>query len=139
MNYKNIICVSHYFIIFLLRHKLQKYYSCFSIFYCLYSDKAKNKESKKRKVCRCGAGVEDTPNMCDTPGFPLRAEPKLVHDLQGFDRLELPQNHRRIVATSKWLVQGWRANCDIQVLLYDCDPFHPNPDEIARVTDYIVA
>jgi len=23
--------------------------------------------------------------------------------------------------------------------LYECDPLHPNPDEIARVTDYIVA
>ena len=53
--------------------------------------------------------------MCDTPGFPLRVEPKLVHDLQGFDRLELPHNNRRIIATSKWLVQGWRANCDVQV------------------------
>src|SRR5687767_8820906 len=77
--------------------------------------------------------------MCDTPGFPVRVEPKLVHDLQGFDRLELPQNHRRIVATSRWLVQGWRANCDIQVLLYNGDPLHPNPDEIASMTDYIVA
>jgi len=66
-------------------------------------------------------------------------EPILVRDLRGFDRLELPRNNRRIVTTSKWLVQGWRANCDIQVLLYDCDPLHPNPDEIARVTDYIVA
>jgi GTPase SAR1 family protein len=37
------------------------------------------------------------------------------------------------------LVQGWRANCDIQILLYDCDPCNPDPEEIARVTDYIVA
>src|SRR5687767_12979890 len=77
--------------------------------------------------------------MCDTPGFPLRVEPKLVRDLRGFDRLELPRNDRWIVASSRWLLQGWRANCDIQVLLYECDPLHPNPDEIARVTDYIVA
>ena len=77
--------------------------------------------------------------MCDTPGFPLRTEPKLVHDLRGFDRLELPRNHRKIVPTSRWLVQGWRANCDLQVLLYECDPKHPSPCEIARVTDYIVA
>ena len=77
--------------------------------------------------------------MCDTLGFPLRVEPKLVWDLHGFDRLELPRNDRRIVATSKWLLQGWRANCDIQILLYECDPLHPNPDEIAKVTDYIVA
>src|SRR5688572_18714577 len=77
--------------------------------------------------------------MCDTPGFPLRAEPTLVHDLRGFDRLELQRNNRWIVATSKWLIQGWRANCEIQVLLYNCNPLHPNPEEIARVTDYIVA
>ena len=77
--------------------------------------------------------------MCDTPGFPLRVEPKLVHDLQGFDRLELPHSNRRFIVTSKWLVQGWRANCDIQVLLYEGGPLHPNPDEVARVTDCIVA
>ena len=105
----------------------------------MYSQESESKESKKRKVCRCGAGVEERPDMCDTPGFPLRTEPKLVHDLRGFDRLELPWNNRRIVASSRWLLQGWRANCDIQVLLYDCNPFYPNPEEIARVTDYIVA
>ena len=27
----------------------------------------------------------------------------------------------------------------MQVLLYECDPLHPNPNEITRVTDYIVA
>ena len=93
----------------------------------------------KRKVCRSGAGVEETPNMCDTPGFPLRIEPKLVRDLRGFDRLELPRNNKRIVTTSKPLVQSWRANCDIQILLYEGNPAHPSPEEIARVTDYIVA
>ena len=103
------------------------------------SHESEDKESKKRKVCRCGAGVEETANKCNTPGFPLRDKPKLVRNLQGFDRLELPRNHRRIIATSQWLVQGWRANCDIQILLYEGDPSNPDPDEIARVTDYIVA
>ena len=77
--------------------------------------------------------------MCNTPGFPLCVEPKLVRDLWGFDRLELPWNNRRIVTTSKWLVQGWRAKFDNQVLLYECDSINPNPDEIARGTDYIMA
>ena len=36
-------------------------------------------------------------------------------------------------------MQGWRANCDIQILLYNGVPSCPDPDEIARVTDYIVA
>jgi hypothetical protein len=77
--------------------------------------------------------------MCNTPGFPLTIVPKLVRDLQGFDRLELPRNNRRIVASSRWLLQGWRANSDIQPLLYTGDSFYPSPEEIARVTDYIVA
>ncbi len=77
--------------------------------------------------------------MCDTPGFPLTSVPKLVCDMQGFDRLELPQNNRRVVASSKWLLQSWRANSDLQPLLYEGDPFYPSPEEIARVTDYIVA
>src|SRR6187200_1730590 len=110
MNYENLIHAFQY------------------CFFCLYSEKSEDKESKKRKVCRCGAGVEATPNMCDTPGFPLRVVPKLVHNLRGFDRLELPRNDRKIVATSRWLVQGWRANCDIQVLLYECNPLQPNHD-----------
>src|SRR5687767_8115017 len=105
---------------------------------CICSQDSEGRESKKRKVCRCGAGVEETPNKCDTPGFPLRSEPKLVRDLRGFDRLELPRNHRRIVATSRKLLQPWRGNSDLQPLLYDCDPLRPSPDEIARVTDYIV-
>ena len=111
----------------------------FLYLFCNNSEKSENKESMKRKVCRSGAGVEVTPNMCDTPGFPLRIEPKLVRDLRGFDRLELPRNNKRIVTTSKPLVQSWRANCDIQIFLYEGNPAHPSPEEIARVTDYIVA
>src|SRR5687767_2214912 len=67
---------------------------CFSLFfvYNSYSQDTEDKVSRKQKVCRCGAGVEATPDTCDTPGFPLRTEPKLVRDLQGFDRLELPRN-----------------------------------------------
>ena len=106
---------------------------------CICSHASEDNESRKRKDYRCGTGVEETPNMCDMPELPLKTEPNLVHDLRGFNRLELPRNHRKIVATSRWLVQGWRANCDLQVLLYECDPKHPSPEEIARVTDYIVA
>src|SRR5688500_12974370 len=77
--------------------------------------------------------------MCDTPCFPLREGPKLVHDLQGYDRLELQRNHKRIVASSRWLLQPWRGNVDLQPLLYKSHPLYPNPEEIGRVTDYIVA
>ena len=114
---------------------------CLTLFWVgnFYSPESEDKDSRRRKVCRCGAGVEETPNKCDTPGFPLRTEPELVRDLRGFNRLDLPRNNRRIITSSRWLLQGWRANCDIQVLLYESDPLNPDPEEIARVTDYIVA
>lgn len=37
------------------------------------------------------------------------------------------------------MLQSWRGNCDVQLLIYNCDPKHPNMSEIARVTDYVVA
>ena len=58
---------------------------------CIFSQESEDKESRRKKFCRCGAGVEETPNMCDTPGFPLRAELTLEHDLWNIDRLESPR------------------------------------------------
>ena len=37
------------------------------------------------------------------------------------------------------LSQSWRANCDIQILIYDSDPEHPDATDVAKATDYIVA
>jgi hypothetical protein len=103
------------------------------------SSKQESKDSKRRRCCRCGAGIEKTAFHADTPGFPLRTEPEILRDLRGFDRLELPRNNQRIVQSSLCFVQSWRANCDIQILLYDSDPKCPNPEDIGQVIDYIVA
>lgn len=37
------------------------------------------------------------------------------------------------------MLQSWRGNCDIQLLVYNCDPMFPDIGEIAKVTDYVVA
>jgi hypothetical protein len=37
------------------------------------------------------------------------------------------------------MLQSWRANCDVQILIYNSDPKNPDLTDIARVTDYIVA
>ena len=37
------------------------------------------------------------------------------------------------------MLQSWRANCDVQILLYDSNPKAPDISEISRVTDYVVA
>ena len=73
-------------------------------------------------MCRSGAGIEKIEGKGDTPGFILREEPKIVKDVCGFDRLELPRNNRRTVQSSLYLLRGWRANCDVQLILYDSDP-----------------
>ena len=111
--------------------------------YCLrkrkYTEKKESKESKCRRVCRSGAGVEITANSNVTPGFTKISMPKISKDLRGFNRLDLPRNSTRTVQTSLWLAQGWRANCDIQIILYDSDPECPDPKEVGKVTDYVVA
>ena len=98
-----------------------------------------DKTAKQRRICKIGAGIEATPNKNDTPGFPLIDSPSIIKDIRGFKRLELTRNHNRISQTSLVLAQSWRANCDVQVLLYDSDPLHPDPEDVARATDYIVA
>ena len=36
------------------------------------------------------------------------------------------------------MLRSWRANCDVQILIYDSDPNSVDPMEVSRVTDYIV-
>ena len=50
----------------------------------------------------------------------------------------MPRNHPRLNQTSRHLLQSWRANCDVQLLVYNSSPSKPNIAEIAKVTDYIV-
>jgi hypothetical protein len=129
-----------------LRHKLS-------------SKCSKQDTTPKKRVCRSGAGEEQTEGKGDTPGFPLKDQPEIVMDARGFLRLDLQRNNRRIIQTStyalegKWINfpnqkfypeftnnrEGWRANCDVQILLYQTLPTKPNPSEIAKVTDYIVS
>ena len=89
-------------------------------------------------MCRFGAGKEVTKNECDTPGFELQEEPRLITQAKKIT-IELPRNHRRIVQSSVPMLQSWRANCDVKILLYDTDPMKPDVNTISRVTDYVVS
>lgn len=44
-----------------------------------------------------------------------------------------------MIQTPLNVLRGWRGNCDIKVLLYDCHDSEPTPEDIAEVTDYVVA
>lgn len=98
-----------------------------------------NQLCRKRRMCKTGGGTEANLGKCDTPGFPLTAEPEVKFDHRRSQKLYMPRNHRRINQCSTQLLQSWRGNCDIQILVYNCDPKAPNINEIARVTDYVVA
>ncbi len=51
----------------------------------------------------------------------------------------MKRNNLRMIQTPINVLKGWRGNCDIKVLLYDCHDGEPTPEDIAEVTDYIVA
>ena len=111
--------------------------------YCMrkrqLTPKKESAESKKRRVCRCGAGVEENYMKCDTPGFIERKEATIVRDIRGFDRVDLPRNNRRITQSSSYLMRGWRGNCDVQLLIYKSPPDNIDPSDVSRVTNYIVS
>ena len=79
----------------------------------------------------------------DTPGFPSITLPEIKTDINGVSRIHLPRHthNRRLntLQTPMYLAHGWRANCDMQILLYKSDPLCPDPADIAQVTDYIVS
>ena len=88
-----------------------------------------------------GCGIEFSAGSGRTPEFVTREKPVIVRDLRGFNRLDMARDKRdtRTVQSSLWLAQGWRANCDIQILLYESNPDFPDPCDIAKVTDYVVS
>ena len=94
---------------------------------------------RAKRVCRSGCGEEQTCGAFDTKGFPQLDSPEIKYDHRHALKLYMPRNHARLVQTSTDMLQSWRANCDIQILLYNSDPMNPNIADIARVTDYIVA
>jgi hypothetical protein len=96
-------------------------------------------QQSKLRICKSGAGREANLGKCDTPGFPLLDKPEIKYDHRGSLKLYMPRNHRRINQTSMDLLQSWRGNCDIQILVYNYDPMHPDWSEIAKVSDYVVA
>jgi len=101
----------------------------------------KRKSRKRKRSCRFGSGEEETEGKGDTPGYELQDEPRIERDFKrgGFKKFTCKRNTRRMNQTPMDLLQYWRANCDMQLLIYESDPRSPDPHDIAKVTDYIVA
>ena len=129
------------------------------VYYTSVKDRNRDKELLKRKLmmhecndyclriaekgmgkyCRMGFGKETKLGARDTPGMSQQGEHSIEkRDRRKHKKLFLTRNHPRIQQCSETLLQSWRANCDVQLMVYDSDPRHPDASEISEVTDYVV-
>ena len=109
---------------------------------CHHCNKFCLRDNKKNepRTCRVGFGDEEHWNAQDTPGMPLRDKSVIFTDKKGINQFRMERTHSvRVVQHSKTLLRGWRANCDIQLLLYFSNPNFPDIGEIEDVCKYVVA
>ena len=95
---------------------------------------------KTPRTCRVGAGTEKDSGTGNTPGFPLVHNDCIMFDNRGFKTLHMKRTFsNRLNQSSMIMLQSWRANCDVKLLLYDTHPKWPDIKEISNVSDYIVS
>jgi hypothetical protein len=61
------------------------------------------------------------------------------HVKNGFKILHLKRDEQRFKQTSNSMLSSWRANCDVQVLIYETDLGNIEPAVLARVVAYVTA
>ena len=91
----------------------------------------------KLRTCKFGCGTEETSGKGDTPGRELLEEATIERNKKGVENLLLPRKHsRRINQHSRHILQAWRANADVQLIIYRSNPFVPHVSEIEAVCRY---
>ena len=104
--------------------------------YCLKCGRTK----KGPRVCRVTGSSESEYGSKDTQGYQKRESAGILEDEKGIKHFQMRRTlSNRVVQHSKTLLQAWRGNCDIKLLLYFSDPSHPDIGEIEEVCRYIVA
>ena len=94
----------------------------------------------KLRTCRLGYGSEVTSNKGDTPGKDRRTQATIEKNAKGIEHLLLPRLHsKKVVQHSRAILQAWRANADVQLLIYRSNPNIPDVGEIEAVTKYCTA
>ena len=92
------------------------------------------------QCCRVRAGRETEKGKKDTQGWELRNNHAIITDNRGIKHLELRRTKSRCINQhSKSLLELWRPNCDVKVLIYESDPNYPDINEIDNVIRYLVA
>jgi hypothetical protein len=103
--------------------------------YCLKSTKAGTP-----RTCRSHYGTETEFGKLDTPGMELIEKARIYRDMKGISHFRMRRTQSVcLVQHSRSLLQGWRANCDIKLLLYYSNPSCPDISEIEDVCRYVVA
>ena len=101
--------------------------------YCL-----KRSVENGTNVSHCKYGFKQITNKSIIDGMPLSDKPFIEKSKAGFKKLKMKCNHPHLTQTSKCMLQSWRTNCDIQLLIYDSHPEAPDYQEIAMVVDYAI-
>ena len=84
--------------------------------YCLGKP---DKDGVRLRSCRFGFGKEVTSNKEDTPGKPMQNHATIEKNNRGIEQLLLPQMHSaKINQHSRTILQVWRANADVQLIVY---------------------
>ena len=105
--------------------------------YCLRSGKTNTIGPRK---CRVHFGTETKYGKQDTQGLPRTNEARIIIDQKGISHFRMKRTKSvRVVQHSRTLLRGWRANCDIKLLLYYSNPNCPDISEIEDVSRYVVS
>ncbi len=100
--------------------------------YCLQSVKT---NTNGPRTCRVHFGTETKYGKQDTQGLPLTKRSKIFINRKGISHFRMKRTKSvRVVQHSRTLLRGWRANCDIKLLLYYSNPNCPDISEIEDVS-----
>jgi hypothetical protein len=105
--------------------------------YCLRSAKTNTNGPRK---CRVHFGTETTYKLQYTPGLPRTIRSNIFIDRKGISNFRMRRTKSvRVVQHSRMLLRGWRANCDIKLLLYYSNPKCPDISKIEDVLRCVVS
>eukprot|EP00985_Skeletonema_marinoi_P029287 scaffold27498_cov134-Skeletonema_marinoi.AAC.1 len=103
--------------------------------YCL----GDNVKSEPRQ-CRFEYGKETEYGKADTEGRELSDTSVIAVDRRGIEHFRLKRTKsKKVVQHCVPVLHGWRANSDVQLLLYRSHPDKPDMTEIENVCQYVVA
>jgi hypothetical protein len=103
--------------------------------YCLKSTK-----SGTPRTIKSHYGTETEFGKLDTSGMELIEKARIYRDMKGISHFRMRRTQLvHLVQHSRSLLRGWRANCDIKLLLYYSNPSCQDISEIEDVYRYLVA